>query len=88
MRNLGPVTLQRLAEVGVETEEDLRRLGAAEAWRRLRFAFGKDVTLNALYAMEAALLGCDWRALPEETRRRLRAIAEEYKRQSERPFGS
>jgi DNA transformation protein len=88
MRNLGPVTLRRLAEIGVETEEDLRRMGAAEAWRRLRFAFGKDVTLNALYALQAALIGSDWRDLPEETRRRLRAIAAEYKRQSERPVGS
>jgi hypothetical protein len=50
MRNLGPVTLRRLAEIGVESEEDLRRISAAEAWRRLRFAFSKDVTLNALYA--------------------------------------
>jgi hypothetical protein len=46
-------------------------------------ALCKNVTLNALSAMEAALIGCDWRELPNETRRRLRAFAEDYKRQSE-----
>lgn len=62
--NLGPVMARRLAEVGVENEGDLRALGAAEAYRRLCFQFGR-VSLNALYAMDAALEGKDWRLVPE-----------------------
>ena len=75
MRNLGPQTQRWLAEIDIHTDADLRRIGSVAAWHRLRFAFGKRVTLNALYAMEAALLGCDWRALPAEVKDRLRQEA-------------
>jgi hypothetical protein len=70
LRNLGPVTQRRLAEVGIATEAELRRVGAEEAWRRLRFAFGKDVTLNALYALEGR-----WSAAAGGTCRRKPRIA-------------
>jgi DNA transformation protein len=64
MRNLGPIMARRLAETGIETADDLRRLGAVEAYRRLRFHFGR-VSLTALYAMDAALHDRDWREVPE-----------------------
>lgn len=73
--NLGPVMEDRLAAVGVTTAEDLARLGAAECWRRLRFAHGKAVTLVALYAMDAAIDGVDWRALSADRKAALRAEA-------------
>jgi len=76
MRNLGPKTQLWLHGVGIDSEADLRAAGAVDAYRRLKFAFGKAITLNALYAMEAALRGCDWRALPDAVRRKLKAAAE------------
>lgn len=72
MRNLGPATARMLAEVDIRCEDDLRRVGAVDAYRRLEFRFGRRVTIIALYAMEAALHGCDWRALDPETRAHLR----------------
>ena len=63
---------ERLAGVGVATAEEMARLGAAECWRRLRFAHGKSVTLVALYAMDAAIDGVDWRSLTEERKTALR----------------
>ncbi len=71
MRNLGPVMERRLREIGISHEDDLRALGATAAYRRLRFAFGREVSVIALYAMEAALLDCDWRRLPPEVKARL-----------------
>lgn len=71
MRNLGPVMERRLAEIGVENEDDLRAMGAVEAYRRLRFVFGREVSIIALHAMEAALLDCDWRCLLPEVKARL-----------------
>jgi DNA transformation protein len=71
MRNLGPVMERRLREIGIETEDDLRALGSIATWRRLRFVFGRDVSVIALHAMEAALLDCDWRHLPPEVKARL-----------------
>lgn len=75
MRNLGPATAKMLADVGVHREGDLRRIGAVDAYHRLKFRFGRQVTIIALYAMEAALRGCDWRSLDPETKERLRRAA-------------
>nr|WP_223216636.1 TfoX/Sxy family DNA transformation protein [Rhizobium mesosinicum] len=63
MRNLGPATARMLAEIDIISDEDLRNLGAVEAYHRLKFRFGRHVTILALYAMEAALRDCDWRDL-------------------------
>lgn len=73
--NLGPVMENRLAEVDITTAEQLARIGVVEAYARLKFAFGAAITLNALYAMEAAIEGLDWRELPEERKRELREAA-------------
>ena len=75
MRNLGAATAKMLADVGVHREGDLRRIGAVDAYHRLKFRFGRQVTIIALYAMEAALRGCDWRSLDPETKERLRRAA-------------
>ncbi len=72
MRNLGPVMERQLAEVGIDSEEALRTVGAVEAFARLRFAVPR-ISLNALHAMEAALLGIPWQDLPRETKDRLAA---------------
>jgi hypothetical protein len=70
--NLGPVMENRLAEVDITTAEQLARVGVVEAYQRLKFAFGAAITLNALYAMDAALDGLDWRDLSEDRKRELR----------------
>ena len=75
LRNLGPATARRLAEVDIGSEDALRRLGAVEAYHRLKFRFGRHITLVALYAMEAALRGCDWRSLEPAVRDDLRNAA-------------
>lgn len=75
MRNLGPATARMLKEADISDEDELRSVGAVVAYRRLKFRFGSQVTVIALYAMEAALRGCDWRMLDAETRDRLRAEA-------------
>lgn len=65
---LGPVTEVWLAEVGITTVGELRSIGSVEAYRRLRFMLARRVSLNALYALEAALRGCHWLDLPSETK--------------------
>ena len=72
--NLGPWISKRLAEVGVHDADDLRALGAVEAYARLRFHFGREVSLNALWAIDAALSGKDWRLLPDERKTELKAL--------------
>lgn len=76
MRNLGPFMRQALAEIDIVSEADLRAVGALAAFVRLRFRFGRRITYNALWGMEAALAGTDWRDLSAATKARLRAEAE------------
>ena len=71
MRNLGPKTERMLAEIDVLDEGDLRALGAVTAYQRLKFRFGRHVSVLALYAMEAALTDRDWRDLDVQTKERL-----------------
>jgi DNA transformation protein len=65
---VGPVTQNWLEEVGLRTVGDLRSLGSVEAYRRLKFMLPKQVSLNALYALEAALRGCHWLDLPRDVK--------------------
>ena len=75
---IGPVTEKRLIEVGVADLAALRKLGAVGAYRQLKFRFGKDVTLNALYGLEAVLTGQHWRAITPARKAALqRAAAQE-----------
>lgn len=72
IRNLGPVSMQWLAAIGIHTADDLRRVGALDAYRLLTLR-GYRVSLNLLWAMEAGLRGIHWLELPVEVRDRLRA---------------
>jgi DNA transformation protein len=65
---IGPVTQNRLQEAGISTVGDLRAMGSVEAYRRLKFMLPRQVSLNALYALEAALRGCHWLDLPQDVK--------------------
>ena len=72
---IGPVTQSRLADAGIRTVSALRSMGSVEAYRRLKFMLPRQVSLNALYALEAALRGCHWLDLPEDVKTALRQEA-------------
>lgn len=63
--NLGPKMARLLADVRLASEDDLRRIGPADAYARLCFAADPPISLNALYAIHAALAGCDWREVSQ-----------------------
>jgi DNA transformation protein len=75
LANLGPATARRLAEIGVHDEVQLRKIGAVQAYARLKFIFGKVINLNALYALDAALTDTHWRAMTDARKRLLRRAA-------------
>ncbi|MCB9553000.1 MAG: TfoX/Sxy family DNA transformation protein [bacterium] len=75
MLNIGPHTAQLLRTIGIPDAEALARIGAVEAWRRLRAAFPHRVTRNALYAIEGALIDARWNALPPSRRADIEAAA-------------
>ncbi|KLK89597.1 hypothetical protein AA309_30495 [Microvirga vignae] len=81
---IGPVTQGRLGEAGIRTVSELKAIGSVEAYRRLKFMLPRQVSLNALYALEAALRGCHWLDLPQDVKMVLQqeaqAIEEAFRR--------
>jgi DNA transformation protein and related proteins len=72
IRNLGPVSRSWLAAIEVHSIEDLREIGAVDAYRVLALR-GYRVSLNLLWAMEAALRDLHWMELDQATRDRIKA---------------
>lgn len=65
LRNLGPKSAAALARVGLKERTDLERIGGVGAYQLLREK-RIPVSKNMAYAIEAALMDIDWRALPPE----------------------
>lgn len=55
LRNLGPTVDAMLAEVGIATADELRRVGPAFAYKLLKLRYGRRVNRMYLYALEGAL---------------------------------
>ena len=85
MPSLGKASAELLVDVGITTPTMLRRIGAEEAWRRLRFAHGKRVTVTWVYALDIAIRGIPWKELSEARAAKLKAAAEAIKAEIDRP---
>ncbi|KKW40164.1 hypothetical protein A2454_05845 [Candidatus Peribacteria bacterium RIFOXYC2_FULL_55_14] len=76
--NIGKKMEKHLSEIGVSTLNDLKKMGALEAWRRIRAKDPqKDCCICALYALEGAIMGIRWHELPEKVKEALREKANE-----------
>ena len=75
LKNIGPASVRQLREVGIDDAATLRRLGALAAYRRLKHAFPREISLVMLYALEGALRDCHWNHLPPGVKERLQAAA-------------
>lgn len=73
--SVGPKSAAWLRQVGVRTHEDLVEVGAVAAYVKCKRA-GFRPSLNMLYALEGALLGCHWQKVPEARRAEMLAQAE------------
>jgi len=71
LSSLGPASGQWLASVGITTVAELRRVGAVEAFGRVRFSIGRAATRNLLYALEAALRDVHWTEITPDEKVRL-----------------
>jgi len=75
LRNVGPKSAAWLRQVGVRTQDDLVALGSVAAFVKVKRA-GFRPSLNLLYALEGALLGCHWQQVPEDRRTELLTAVE------------
>ena len=72
--NLGAVMAQKLKEAGIETPEQLRAMGARQAWRQIRALTDPGICLSALQALEGAVRGVRWHDLPPEVKQDLKVF--------------
>jgi DNA transformation protein len=76
VKNIGPKSKQLLADVGIHPIDDVVELGVVATYKRVKAAYPEKVSLNLLYALQAALLDLPWNELPPD-------IKEELKQQVE-----
>jgi len=67
LKNVGPVSAAWLADVGVSKRADLIRLGAVQAYLRVK-ARHPRASLNLLWALAGAERGLKWSRLTVEDR--------------------
>ena len=72
MKNIGPVSSQWLAEVGIYTITDLKNAGSISTYKILKERYPKRVSLNLLWGLEAAVRNTDWRELSDVDKEKLK----------------
>jgi DNA transformation protein len=78
MPNIGPVAAEALEKVGIETPDQLREIGAKEAWLRIKAQVDPGACLHLLQGLEAAVEGIPKKLLTAEKRAELNAFFKNY----------
>lgn len=71
LRNIGPKSREWLAAVGVQSLEDVERLGVVETYVRVKAAFPDHVSLNMLWGLQGALMEIPWNQIPDDIKQDL-----------------
>jgi len=76
LKNLGMASVNILHAIGINTYADLQKIGAVEAYRRIR---SRDINVSKvmLYALQGALMNIHWNDLPPDLKARLVLEVEE-----------
>lgn len=77
LRNIGRTIQRRLLAVEINTEKQLRKVGAVEAYKLIREKFAEESipVCYYLYSLQGALMNCHWDALPDDKKEDLRRRA-------------
>ena len=70
--NVGPVLAENLRKIGIDRPEQLRELGAKEAWLRIRLQVDGGACLHQLQALEGAVEGIPKKELSPEKKAELK----------------
>ncbi len=81
IRNLGPSFEEALNKVGIDTAEDLRKIGADAAYRKLLLAGGRPHFIG-YYVLHMALQGRPWNDCKGEEKKQLRKQFDALKAQA------
>lgn len=75
LKNLGMASVNILHAIGINTYADLQRVGAVEAYRRIK---ARDINVSKvmLYALQGALMNVHWNDLSPDLKAKLVQDAE------------
>lgn len=76
--NIGPDTERQLQEVGITTYEQLKEIGAEQAWLMLQ-TIDESACTNRLLGLEGAVQGVKKSLLPEDRKAELKAFYQLHK---------
>lgn len=65
LHGLGPKSEAMLADAGITTVAQLKRLGSVRAYAKVKATRG-NASLNLLWALEGALSGLPWQVIAKE----------------------
>ena len=68
----------QLADVGITTFDELKRIGSREAWLRI-LAKDPSACIMRLSSFEGAIQGVRWHHLDDETKKSLKEFHSKYK---------
>lgn len=77
--NIGKVVEQQLNEVGIYTYEELKTLGAEQAWLKIQ-EIDASACIHRLLALEGAICGRKKTLLPKERKEELKEYYEWHKK--------
>ncbi len=72
--NVGKVLEESLLKVGIQTPEQLREIGAEEAFVRIRVQVDPGACLHMLYGIQGAIEGIPDKFLKDETKQKLKVF--------------
>ena len=78
MRNIGKELERKLKLIGIESAEELMTIGSKEAYFKLKLRFPEVCSVH-LYALQGAIDNIAFNMLSEETKKDLKAFADELK---------
>ena len=77
--NIGKVVEEQLMQVGVDSAEELKRIGAREAWLRIQ-AIDESACIHRLMALEGAIRGVKKSMLSDEVKADLKAFYQQHRK--------
>ena len=70
LHNIGKILAEKLKLVGIKTPDDLRQIGAENAFIKLS-SIDETACINMLYALEGAIHGIRWHHLSQQRKQEL-----------------
>ena len=77
--NIGKVVEEQLMQVGVDSAEELKRVGARDAWLRIQ-AIDESACLHRLMALEGAIRGVKKSMLSDDVKSELKEFYQQHRK--------